>query len=217
VQNKKMRATKKKKTKVSNPIWYILSKRPLDKIKAYISQFDAIKAAVGSAPHSVDDWETKMQAGMSSGKGAPHLNGKYMKSWHIRSFMLSNMKRDGVSTLTVDETTSLNAFLNMNPDAKGNLKRLRSHFECSGAKHRALTVKQFLKLCHTRRPELLSMWCCLALDSGFKDNDFDRFSNSKWQKASKDYYETTQLNPHPAVTNLASSYTLKFRNLDIHI
>ena len=210
-----MRATKKKKTKVSNPFWYILSKRSLDKIKAYVSQFDAIKAAVGAAPHSVDEWETKMRAGMSSGKTAPHLNGKYMKSWHIRSFMLACMKRDGVSTLTVDETTSLNAFINMNPDAKCNLKRLRSHFELAGTQHRALTVKKFLKLCHARRPELLSMWCCLALDSGFKDNDFERFSNSTWQKASQDYYEAAQLNPHPAVTNLALSHALKFGNLDI--
>jgi hypothetical protein len=194
-----------KKNKQSNPFWHILSKTSLgQKIKAYIAQFDAIKKAVGTTPRTIADWHAKMSAGMDSGEGAPYLNGKYMKSWHIRSYMLSCMERDGVRTLTVDKETSLNAYLNMNPDAKGNMKRLRAHFEFTGKQRRGTSVKEFLKLCHAKRPELLSMWCCLAMDAGFLDSDFARFNNSKWQQASQDYYEASKVPPHPAVANLAS-------------
>lgn len=220
-QNNKTTKGKKKpaKTKQANPFWHILSKTSFpDKIQAYIAQFDAIKTAVGAAPHSIADWHAKMSAGMNSGEGAPYLNGKYMRSWHIRSYLLSCMHRAGVGTLTVDNETSLNAYLHMNPDAKGNMQRLRSHFEMSSKQCRGITVKQFLKLCHAKRPELLSMWCCLAMDSGFQDSDFTRYNDAKWQKASQDYYAASKVMPHPAVTNLEFTSSLTFLfNAAMHI
>lgn len=184
------------KKKKQHRYWYLKKSPHHGKVQQYIEAFDAIAAAVGSAPTTIMEWSSKMKAGMQ-GCTSPHLSGSYMKAWHIRSYMLACMHREKVQILKVENAT-LNALVTMNPDASGNMKRLRSHFEVSKS-CRALTAALFLKKTFAVRPELLSMWCCLALDRSFKESDFSRFENSKWQAAAQAYYQSTNVHPHPAV------------------
>lgn len=194
---KETRTSKKTNAKKKqNPWWYIIRKPKLASIKLYIQAFDAIKEAVGPAPRTVAEWSEKMRAGYL-GPSSPHLSAKYLKSWHIRSYMLSCMYREGIKQLEVEDFP-LNAFVNMNPDVCGNLKRLRSHLEMT-RKRRNVSITQYLKGCHSGKPELFSMWCCLALDRSFRESDFRRFDHEQWQRVAKTYHSVNGVFPHPAV------------------
>ena len=167
-----------------------------DKVRLFIAAFDAIVKAVGSPPTTIMEWSTKMKAAMVEPAG-PHLSGQYMKAWHIRSYMLAGMHQAKIGRLKIGDAP-LHAFVTMNPDACGNLRRLRSHWEMS-KKLRNLTTAQYLQRGHSERPELFSMWCCLAMDKGFRDADFRRFNKSQWQATAKAYYKRNNVHPHPAV------------------
>ena len=184
------------KTTKKRNFWFLRNNPPDNKIREYIAAFDAIVKAVGSPPTTIVEWSTKMKDAMDGPEG-PHLSGRYMKAWHIRSYMLSCMYRSKIGSLKIEDAP-LNAFVNMNPDACGNLKRLRSHFEVS-KRLRSVTTEQYLQWGHSICPELFSMWCCLAMDKGFRDADFRQFNNTKWQTAARTYYATTKVYPHPAV------------------
>ena len=131
----------------------------------------------------------------------PHVTGEYLLPWHVRSWMLALMHKEGIPRLTVDKAATLNAFINMNPDMSGHLTRLRSRLALVLKKES--TVSTFLKAVGScDRPELLSMWLCFTTAVGMRDSDFEEFASRLWRQRASDFVAQHGLVPHPSAAQL---------------
>ena len=88
---------------------------------------------------------------------------------------------------------SLDKFASMNPDQKGNLKKL-----IAGNRTTVSSVQQLLALCNNPRPELLSMICCFAGDKCFDLIDIDTIDVQSWAMKRKQLERLYGMPPHVA-------------------
>ena len=88
---------------------------------------------------------------------------------------------------------TLHDFANMNPDQKGNLKKIiaAKHFEVS-------SVKQLITMCGNPRPELVSMVCCFAGDRCFDAIDMDTVDVQAWVRMREHLRRLHGMQPHVA-------------------
>ena len=110
--------------------------------------------------------------------------------WTFRGIMLLRMVQAGMKSLPLGGI-SIDKFASMNPDQKGNLKKIIKRNAVS-------SVQQLLKLCGNPRPELLSMVCCFAGDRCFDSLDIDTIDVPAWARARKHLELLHGMSPHVA-------------------
>ena len=172
-----------------------------DRIAKFIATADFFAKALEKAPRTVSQWSAKMEAALKA-PPCPHVGRgrRYMRMWHVRCYMLCRMHAQGIAKLSVDQSCTLNSLVYLNPDMSGGLKRIRSHFQNQGLQ---LTTKQFIQHLGAKRPELLSMWSCFAIDPGFQMSEFTSFNAEQWHAAADRMLKETKVPPHLAVPGFA--------------
>ena len=108
---------------------------------------------------------------------------------------------DGYIELPLGSIT-LDEYTNINPDMKGNVKRLLAFFRRVDSKP-PTTVKQFLRRVlggQSMRANavLLTMWLCFAGDSSITQECIDKGVDA-WRKAAREYKALNKLSPLCAV------------------
>ena len=112
--------------------------------------------------------------------------------------MLLRMEQVGMKSLPVGDIT-LHNFANMNPDQKGNLKKLidqKGNFKNKGLD--LSNVNQLLAMCGNPRPELVSMMCCFAGDRCFDAIDMDIVDVQAWVRMREQLRRLHGMQPHVA-------------------
>ena len=71
-----------------------------------------------------------------------------------------------------------------------------------------MTPKLFLERLGAKRPELISMWSCFAIDPGFRASDFEEFDVDEWRRAASRMLKSTRVPPHLADWNSDSKLGL---------
>ena len=123
---------------------------------------------------------------------------KYTTIWTLRGIMLLRMEQVGMKSLPLGDIT-LHNFANMNPDQKGNLKKLidqKGNFKNKGLD--LSNVNQLLAMCGNPRPELVSMMCCFAGDRCFDAIDMDIVDVQAWVRMREQLRRLHGMQPHVA-------------------
>ena len=124
--------------------------------------------------------------------GARDSKEPYSTVWTFRGIMLLRMEQVRMKSLPLGGI-SLDKFASMNPDQKGNLKKL-----IAGNRTTVSSVQQLLALCNNPRPELLSMICCFAGDKCFDLIDIDTIDVQAWARKRKQLERLYGMPPHVA-------------------
>ena len=122
--------------------------------------------------------------------GSSDSKEKYTTIWTFRGIMLLRMVQAGMKSLPLGGI-SIDKFASMNPDQKGNLKKIIKRNAVS-------SVQQLLKLCGNPRPELLSMVCCFAGDRCFDSIDVDAIDVQAWVRVREQLRHLHGMPPHVA-------------------
>ena len=104
--------------------------------------------------------------------------------------MLLRMVQAGMKSLPLGAIT-LNEFASMNPDQKGNLKKLINPKIAS-------SVQELLTLCGNPRPELLPMVNCFAGDRCWDSIDIDTIDVQAWARERERLRRLHGMQPHVA-------------------
>ena len=119
---------------------------------------------------------------------------KYTTIWTLRGIMLLRMEQVGMNSLHLGNIT-LNKFADMNPDQKGNLKKL---IDTRSSNLEVSSVKQLITMCGNPRPELVSMVCCFAGDRCFDAIDMDTVDVQAWVRMREHLRRLHGMQPHVA-------------------
>jgi len=173
----------------------------LETLTSFVRGVDLLVKAVGAAPRTCTEWNSKMRAANNAlGRFAPpRLSGQYLRPWITRGYMIDLMRKSRVRRVRVDPEITIHGFLRMNPDQHATLQRIYMRFIKRGDD--VNSVKQFVRLFSVRqiRLELLSMYLCFADDKGFRDEDFNDFDLDAWLTTAAELCAESGVEPRPVL------------------